>query len=202
MRPDVQHDLIAGEKARTAVVQLDLDRLGRHEMPAPHDQLGTALLVGVEMEGDLAIDHGALALADCRHVRLDRRRSLRRTTQHGAPDSRPGRSRFRSCWAGRPRSGTSRPPIAVPPRPSAGPSCARCQASVLAALPAAQNDGLESVLLGHGILPKRCCEARRIRCPASADRRTPRTARRPSSGTARCPPLRESRRPRAPSRRA
>ena len=120
MRPDVEHDLIAGKKARTAIVQPDFDRLGRREIPAAHDQLGTALPVGVEMEGHLVIDHGALALAYGRHVGFDRavHRTVRR--RHGAPDSRRARCRFRSCWACMPRPGTTRRPTAAPPQPSAG----------------------------------------------------------------------------------
>ena len=71
MRPDIQHDLIAREGARAAVVQLDLDGPGRHEPPCPHDQVSAAPLVGVEVEGNLAIDHGTLAPAHLCHVRPD-----------------------------------------------------------------------------------------------------------------------------------
>ena len=53
-------------------LRLDLERLRRHEVSAAHDQFGAARLEGRKVEGDLSLDHVALALAHLRHVGRDR----------------------------------------------------------------------------------------------------------------------------------
>ena len=45
---------------------------GPDEAPAPHDQFGAARLIVLQMRGDERGDHLALALANLRHVDLDR----------------------------------------------------------------------------------------------------------------------------------
>ncbi len=49
----------------------NFDRFRRDETSASHDELGTAGLIGVEVEGDLAVDHVLLAAPNLRHVRHD-----------------------------------------------------------------------------------------------------------------------------------
>jgi hypothetical protein len=74
VRADIEDHLIAGEQARAAVVQGDLDGLWAGKATAAHDQFGAAALVGTEVECDLAIDHVLLAAAHLAHVDLDTRR--------------------------------------------------------------------------------------------------------------------------------
>jgi hypothetical protein len=73
MRSQVEHDLITSQQACSAIIQRHLDRL-RPQTPAPHDQLGAARLIGVQMKGDLAFDHRLLAAANRHHVGRDRPR--------------------------------------------------------------------------------------------------------------------------------
>ncbi len=69
---DIEEDPIADERSHAAVVQAHLERLRPDETPAPHDQFGAARLIVLQMRGDLRGDHLALALANLRHVDLDR----------------------------------------------------------------------------------------------------------------------------------
>ena len=55
-------------------LQTHLERFRRHEPPVSHDQLGAALLVQVQVQGDQPVDHLALALAHLGHVHRDRAR--------------------------------------------------------------------------------------------------------------------------------
>ena len=68
MCPEIESHAIAGQHARTAVVQTHLDGLGRDEPARAHDQLGAAGLVIVEVHGDQAVDHIALARQHLLHV--------------------------------------------------------------------------------------------------------------------------------------
>src|SRR5262245_29215979 len=68
---DVDEDLVALEDTRPAVVQAHLECFRTHETARPHDQLGAAVLVGVQMRVDLSVDHVALALANLHHVDRD-----------------------------------------------------------------------------------------------------------------------------------
>ena len=61
----------AGERAGATVVQRDLDGLWADEASAPHDELRAALLVGLEVNRDLALDHVLLAAENLAHVRPD-----------------------------------------------------------------------------------------------------------------------------------
>ncbi len=106
VRSDVDDDLVAAQRACSAVVQLHFDRFQRNETPAAHDQLRTARRVRLQMKRDLAFDHAALALAHFRHVRRDGARhraeiggALRQMRDARAPDfvlagqTRNGRAR-------------------------------------------------------------------------------------------------------------
>ena len=55
VRSEVEENLVARQHARAAVIQVHLERLRRHEAPAPHDQFGAARLVVLQMQGDLAL---------------------------------------------------------------------------------------------------------------------------------------------------
>jgi hypothetical protein len=68
---DVEKNLIARQHARPAVVQTHLERFRRHEIPCSHDQFRAARLVLLQMYGDQAFDHVALALTDFGHVDRD-----------------------------------------------------------------------------------------------------------------------------------
>ena len=68
MRSEIENRAIAGQHARTAVVQTHLDGLWRNEPTRTHDQLGAACLVSVEVHGDQAIDHVTLARQYPLHV--------------------------------------------------------------------------------------------------------------------------------------
>jgi hypothetical protein len=71
-RSDVEEHPITGEDARAAVVEPHLQRLRRHEAPAPHDQFGPGRFIRLQMKVDFALDHVALSLANSRHVGRDR----------------------------------------------------------------------------------------------------------------------------------
>jgi hypothetical protein len=66
MRPE--NHAVAGQHARTAVVQTYPDGLRRNEPSRTHDQVGTAGLVIFEVHGDQAVDHVALARQHSLHV--------------------------------------------------------------------------------------------------------------------------------------
>src|SRR5262245_12643994 len=68
MRADIDDDLAADQHAFATVVQGNFDRFRRDETSASHDELGTAGLIGVEVEGDLAVDHVLLAAPNLRHI--------------------------------------------------------------------------------------------------------------------------------------
>jgi hypothetical protein len=70
-RAQVEEHPLAPQHPRAAVAQTDLQRFRRHEPPVPHDQLGAALLVQVQVQGDQPLDHLALALAHPGHVNGD-----------------------------------------------------------------------------------------------------------------------------------
>ena len=71
VRAQIEDDLGAGERAGATVVQRDLDGLWADEASAPHDELRAALLVGLEVNRDLALDHVLLAAENLAHVRRD-----------------------------------------------------------------------------------------------------------------------------------
>ena len=72
VRSEVEENLVASQHARAAVIQVHLERFRRHKTPSPHDQFGAARFVVLQMQGNLAINHVALALANRRHVGRDR----------------------------------------------------------------------------------------------------------------------------------
>jgi hypothetical protein len=71
MTADIHHHLIAGKPALTAIVQADFDGLRPDELSLPHDEFGTACLIGIKVKRDLPIDHRLLAPADGRHIDAD-----------------------------------------------------------------------------------------------------------------------------------
>src|SRR5262249_43138364 len=91
VRSDVEKDLIACEDARPTIVEPHLERLRPDETSRTHDQFGAALLIVLEVCGNLSGDHVTLALAYCRHVNLDgarHRAKLRRMVhQMGNPSA-------------------------------------------------------------------------------------------------------------------
>jgi hypothetical protein len=65
----------------------------RDELPRPHDQLGAARPVALQVQGDLPLDYVALALPYARHIdrpgsgyRPERRRAADQIGDLGAPD--------------------------------------------------------------------------------------------------------------------
>jgi hypothetical protein len=72
VRSDIEKNLVAGQHTRPAVIQADLERFWHHKAPSPHDQFGAGRLVVPQMQGNLAVDHIPLALANLRHVGRDR----------------------------------------------------------------------------------------------------------------------------------
>ena len=62
------HDDVAAEGARPAVVGRDLDRLRPDEAALAHDELRAALPVPLVIQGDHPVDHLPLAVADGGHV--------------------------------------------------------------------------------------------------------------------------------------
>jgi hypothetical protein len=71
MTADIHHHLIAGKPALTTIVQADFDGLRPDELSLPHDEFGTACLIGIKVKRDLPIDHRLLAPADGRHIDAD-----------------------------------------------------------------------------------------------------------------------------------
>ena len=72
MRSHIDENLGPGQRARPAVVQAHLEGFRPQEAPRSHDQFGAAFLVVLQMRRDEPVDHVALALANLRHVDLDR----------------------------------------------------------------------------------------------------------------------------------
>ncbi len=72
VRSDIDENALAGQHARSAVVEMHLARLRRHKAPVAHDQLGTRRLVVATMRVDLPLDHVAFAFDDNAHVNRDR----------------------------------------------------------------------------------------------------------------------------------
>ena len=68
---EVEEHALALQHARAAVAQSHLQRFRLDEPPVAHDQLGTALVIQFQMQGDQALDHLALALAHLGHVHRD-----------------------------------------------------------------------------------------------------------------------------------
>ena len=58
MRADIDDDLAADQHALAALVQGNFHCFRRDETSASHDELGTAGLIGVEVEGDIAVEFG------------------------------------------------------------------------------------------------------------------------------------------------
>ena len=70
-RTDIHDNLVTGEQAGAASVQGDLDGLRAHEASAAHDEFDAALLVGIQVECDVAINHILLAATNLDHIGLD-----------------------------------------------------------------------------------------------------------------------------------
>src|SRR5262245_42815993 len=68
MRADIDNGFLSAEHTRATVVQGHFDRSRPDETTATHDELGTAGLIGVAVEGDLPVDHVLLAAPNLRHV--------------------------------------------------------------------------------------------------------------------------------------
>src|SRR5262249_32300407 len=68
MRSDIDEYAIARQHARSAVIEMHLERFRRDEVSVSHDQLGAGRLVIVQMRLDFALDHVALTLDDGRRV--------------------------------------------------------------------------------------------------------------------------------------
>src|SRR5260221_301686 len=71
VRSDVEENLVARQHARPAVIQTHLERLRRHKTTRPHDQFGAARPVVLQVIGNQAVNHVALAPANRRHVDRD-----------------------------------------------------------------------------------------------------------------------------------
>jgi hypothetical protein len=54
VRSNVEKNLVTRQHARPAVIEAHLERLRCHKAPSPHDQLGAACFVVVQMQGNLA----------------------------------------------------------------------------------------------------------------------------------------------------
>src|SRR5260221_86550 len=63
VRSDVEENLVARQHARPAVIQTHLERLRRHKTTRPHDQFGAARPVVLQVIGNQAVNHVALAPA-------------------------------------------------------------------------------------------------------------------------------------------
>lgn len=68
VRSDVDENALARQHAPTAIIEMHLQRFRRHKAPVAHDQLRAGRFVVVQMRGDFAFDHVALALHNGRHV--------------------------------------------------------------------------------------------------------------------------------------
>src|SRR5262245_35051935 len=71
MRADVDDDLATGQHALATVVHSNFDGFRRDEASTTHDELGTAGLIGVEVEGDVAVNHLLFAAPNFRHIDRD-----------------------------------------------------------------------------------------------------------------------------------
>jgi hypothetical protein len=71
VRSEIEENAVAGQHARSAIIKAHFECFRRQETPAPHDQFSAARLVVLQVHGDQALDHGALALADFGHVDRD-----------------------------------------------------------------------------------------------------------------------------------
>src|SRR5262245_45548277 len=67
VRADIDDDLAAGQHALATFVEGNFDFFRRNETSASHDELGTAGLIGVEVESDFAVDHVLFAAPNLRH---------------------------------------------------------------------------------------------------------------------------------------
>jgi hypothetical protein len=72
--PHVEKNAVACQHARTPVIHPDLERFRREETPRAHDQFSAAGFVLIQVHGDQALDHVALALPHPRHVNRGRAR--------------------------------------------------------------------------------------------------------------------------------
>src|SRR5438093_6111145 len=68
VRSDVKENLLTRQHARPAIIEAYLERFRCHKTPIPQDQFGSACLVVLQMCGNLAVDHVALAPANRRHI--------------------------------------------------------------------------------------------------------------------------------------
>src|SRR5207244_541053 len=53
MCADVEEDLVAGQHACAAIIEVHFERFRSHETPGPHDELGAAVLVVAQVRGNL-----------------------------------------------------------------------------------------------------------------------------------------------------
>ena len=158
MRADVDHDLVAGKHARAAFVQRDIDCLRADETATAHDKFGTCLLVGIQMQLDLAIDHVLLTASHPRHVgpdpihdRAEAGRIPNEMRHPRAPDFVLGGQTRHG------RAGAADPTALHDGNPFAGPP--QMPGKVLSALAAPEDDDVENFRLGHGSF--RSSESRR-----------------------------------------
>src|SRR5215471_7836280 len=68
MRADIDGNFASGQHTCAAVVQGHFNRSWSDKPAAAHDEFGTAGLIGVEVEGDLPVDHVLLAAPNLRHI--------------------------------------------------------------------------------------------------------------------------------------
>src|SRR5262245_16422255 len=151
MRSNVEEHLVARKDACPAVIQAHLERSRRHKSPTAHDQLGTALLVTLQVPGNLGRDHVTLALAYGRHVDRDRtadRAELSRVTYQvrdlRAPDL------VLTRHAGDVGTGAPDPPALHDDRASAGSR--QMPSQKLAPRSTTKDQCVNSLWLGHTFL--------------------------------------------------
>ncbi|GAA3070115.1 hypothetical protein GCM10010520_17090 [Rhizobium viscosum] len=68
MAADIHHYLIARKPALAAIIQADFDGLRPDKPSLPHDEFGTARLIGTKVKRNLPIDHRLLAPPNGRHI--------------------------------------------------------------------------------------------------------------------------------------
>jgi hypothetical protein len=149
MRTNIDDNLIAGKQAGASIVQRDLHGFRAHEAAAAHDEFDATLPVGLQMEGDLAIDHVLLAAADLAHIGSH---GISECTElRSVPDemSDPRTPELILRWeAGDGWTGASDPAALDDGNFLAG--TAKVPRKQFSALPATEDDDIEVFSFGHG----------------------------------------------------
>jgi len=148
MRADVDDDLVAGKRARTAFIQGNFDRFRADEPAAAHDEFGASFLVGLQMQLDRTIDHVLLAASHLRHIG---RNAIHVCAEAGRASCDMGHPRApQLVFRGQTRHGRARAadPTALHDSDLLAGST-QMPGKMFAALAAAEDDDVESFRLGH-----------------------------------------------------